>query len=326
MKHLGTLLKLAATVALFWFVFTKVDVAELASKLSPGQIAVALAAGVLVLSIQTVIAAMRLRYCVRLLGRSMKMRDAWIACQYGGFFSHTPISFLGGDAMRVWHMVRIGLPLAHSAKAVLVDRALGFFGMMALVLLSAPALYAAITDPRMWGGYLVLLGIGITATLVFFMLGRLGPIAGHRPKTLRRIAEFASISKYLTAHPQKALKAFVLGLAVTSMNVLAIWAIGLGYGNGIGFLTTFAAAPVVFLISMVPISVAGWGLREGAFVVAFALFGVSPEAALTVSVSFGAAVLLAYLPGAALFLARRRSGAPDAAAPPITRPSGPSAS
>jgi uncharacterized membrane protein YbhN (UPF0104 family) len=196
--------------------------------------------------------------------------------------------------------------------------------MMVLVLLSAPALYAAITDPRMWGGFLLLLGVGIAAMVVFFVLGRFGPIASNRPRTLRRIVELATVSKYLTAHPERALKAFVLGLAVTSLNVLSIWAIGLGYKDDIGFVTAFAAAPVVFLISMVPISVAGWGLREGAFVVAFGLFGISPGAALTVSVSFGAALFLTYLPGAVVFLARRRGGKHRGPADPAaTTPSGP---
>jgi len=305
----GTLFKIASTVALFWFVFSKVDVAELASRLTPGQIAGALAAGVLSVAVQTVIAAMRLRYCIRLLGRNIKMRDAWIACQYGGFFSHTPISFIGGDAMRVWHMVRIGQPLAESAKAVLVDRSLGFLGMMALILLSSPALYAVITDPHMWGGFVFLLGVGIAATVIFFLLGRFGPIASDRPRMLRRVVELATVSKYLTAHPELALKALVFGLAVISLNVIAIWAISLCYGDRIGFLTTFAAAPIVFLISTVPISVAGWGLREGAFVVAFGLFGVPASLALTVSITFGIAVLLAYLPAPVLIVMARRQGA-----------------
>ena len=312
MKHLGTLLKLAATVALFWFVLSKVDLADLASKLTPRQIATALSAGVAVLSLQVVIGAMRLRYCVRLLGRNLKMRESWIACQFGGFFSHTPISFVGGDGMRIWHMVRIGLPLAESAKAIIVDRALGFFGMMTLVLLSAPVLSGAITDPHMWGGYLILLAIGIGATIVFFVLGRFGPIASHRPKTLRRIVELATVSKYLGAHPERVLKAFVLGLAVTSLNVAAIWAISLGYADGIEFRATFAAAPVVFLIAMVPVSVAGWGLREGAFVVAFGLFGVPASLALTVSITFGIAALLAYSPAAVLIVLARRRGVSEA--------------
>ena len=323
-KHLGTLLKLAATVALIWFVFTRVNFAELTSKLTLRQIAIALASGVATLSLQAIIAAMRLRYCVRLLDHKIRMRDSWIACQYGGFFSHTPISFLGGDAMRVWYMVRIGLPLAESAKAALVDRALGFFSMMTLVILSAPALYGAIKDPRMWVGYLVLLGIGIAATGLFFLLGRFGPIASHRPRTVRRIAEFATISKYLSAHPERSFKAFVFGLAVTSLNVLAIWTISVGYANDIGLLTTFAAAPVVFLIAMVPISVAGWGLREGAFVVAFGLFGVPAALALTVSITFGIALLLAYSPAALLIvLAKRRDASATKAggyAPASSRP------
>lgn len=323
MKHLATLAKLAATVALFWFVFSKVDVVQLAARLTAGQIAAALTAGVAVVSLQAFIVAMRLRYCARLLGHNMKMRDSWIACQYGGFFSHTPISFVGGDAMRVWHMVKVGLPLAESAKAVVIDRALGFFGMMILVILSAPLLYGVVKDPHMWGGYLVLLGIGCGVTIIFFLLGRFASISGRLPGALRWVAEFATLSRYLSGHPERAFKAFVLGLAVVILNVLAIWAIAWGYSTEIGLRTSFAAAPVVFLIAMIPISVAGWGLREGAFVVAFGLFGVPASSALTVSITFGIAVLLAYSPAAALIvLARRRdaSAAKDEESAPASSP------
>lgn len=308
MKHLGILIKLAATVALFWIILSKVDPVEMASKLKPLQIVTALTAGVAVLSIQVLIGAMRLRYCVRLLGRNLSLRESWITCQYGGFFSHTPISFVGGDAMRVWNMVKIGLPLAESAKAILIDRALGFFCMMTLVLLSAPLLYSAIKEPRMWGGYLIILSLGIGLMLAFFALGRHVSIASNRPRVLRRIVEIVTVSKYLGAYPERALKAFICGLAITSLNVVAIWVIGIIYANGIDLRVAFAAAPIVFLIAMFPVSVAGWGLREGAFLVAFGLFGVPASIALTVSTTFGIAVLLAYSPAAILIVLARRQG------------------
>ena len=322
MKYLGILLKIAATVALFWFVFSKVGFEEFAAKLKPGEIIAALCAGVAMLSLQAVIGAMRLRSSVRLVGRSIHMRGSWVACQFGGFFSHTPISFVGGDAMRVWHLTRLGVPLADSAKAVVLDRALGFLGMMTLVILSTPALYGAIRDPRMWLGFLLLLALGTVASVVFIILGCVRSIPQARGRVLRWIAEIATVARYLVAHPVGALKAFILGLAVTFLNVVALWAIGLGYSTDIGFPTTFAAAPVSFLIAMIPISVAGWGLREGAIVIAFGLFGVPASAALTVSITFGIAVLLAYSPAAVLFVLARRASAkaPGAECAPASAP------
>lgn len=305
MKNLSTLLKIAATAALFWFVFSRVDVGELAAKLTPRQIIVALVAGAVVVSLQAFVAAHRLRLCARLMGHEIKTLGTWVACQYGGLFSHTPISFVGGDAVRIWHLVKLGLPLPDSAKTVVVDRALGFMGMMTLVIATSPLLSSVITDAGMWAGYVLLVAIGAAAVVTFFVLGRLRPIS-TRFRVLRWIVEFATVSRYLAAHPALAAQAFAVAFVVTCFNVIAIWTIGLGYSAETGLVTTFAAAPVVFLISMIPISVAGWGLREGAFVVAFGLFGIPAADSLTVSITFGVAVLLAYSPAAVLLVLARR--------------------
>ena len=326
MKHLSTLLKFGATVALFWFVLSKVDIADLAARLTVTQIAVALAAGLGAVSVQALVAAIRLMLCVRLLGGEVTTRGAWVACQYGGFFSHTPISFVGGDAMRIWHLVKLDVPLADSAKAVVVDRALGFMAMMSFVIVTSPLLYSAIRDVTMLTGYVILVTIGAAAIVAFLLLGGVRPIP-TRSRILRWIAEFATVSRYLAVRPRLAAEAFLLALTVSVLNVIAIWGIALGYSGEVGFITALAATPVVFLIAMVPISVAGWGLREGAFVVAFGLFGVPASAALSISVTFGIAVLLAYSPAAVLLvMARRQTSAPGkdeeyapASAPPPGR-------
>ncbi len=308
MKHLVTLLKLAATVALFWFVLSRVDLGELLSRLDGGDIVLALLAGGAILSLQALLFGARLRICVRALGHELGLRDAWIACQYCGFFSHTPISFLGGDAMRIWHLAKTGLPVADSAKAVIVDRALGFFGVMSLVIATAPALYPAIMDPVMRGGYVLLIGLGIAAALAFLGLGgvrparRLGGIFGW-------IADIATVSHYLSARPRDTAAAFSLAVLMNALSPLAIWAIARAYGAEIDLVTAIVASPVVFMIAMIPIAVAGWGLREGAFVVAFGLFGVAAGTSLTVSITFGIAVLLAYSPAALLIVLARRRGA-----------------
>ena len=50
--------------------------------------------------------------------------------------------------------------------------------------------------------------------------------------------------------------------------------------------------PLILLVSMAPISIAGWGVREGAMIVALALVGVSDGDALALSVLFGLALLV----------------------------------
>jgi hypothetical protein len=123
---------------------------------------------------------------------------------------------------------------------------------------------------------------------------------------VRWIAEFATASRHLREHPRLALQAGALAFVLTALNVVAVWAVGLGYSAGLDLATVFTCAPVVFLIAMIPISVAGWGLREGAFVLVFGLLGVPAAVCLTVSVTLGIAVLIAYAPAAVLFVVQRR--------------------
>lgn len=323
--YVAIALKVCATVAIFWFVLSRIDLGEMVSRLSAGRIATALLAGAFVIALQSFVAALRLQTCARLLGRDVSRFNAWTACQLGGLFSHTPMSFVGGDAMRVWHLMKSAVPLHDAAKSVLLDRALGFLGMMVLVLATSPGFYPAIKDPGTWSGYLLLVAIGVCGAFTFIALGRLRLIRPSN-RAVRAIAEFATVSRYLSVRPGQTAKAMALAFAMSVMNGLAIWVIGLAYGAGTDFFTTMVASPVVFLVAMVPISVAGWGLREGGFVVALGLFAVSSADALAVSVTFGIAVLLAYSPAVVLLLlARRRTAyAPKEAgyAPASSPPTG----
>jgi hypothetical protein len=64
--------------------------------------------------------------------------------------------------------------------------------------------------------------------------------------------------------------------------------------------------PPVLLLSMIPISLAGWGVREGAMVVVFSLAGLQAEASLSLSVLFGACMFVSGLPGGFMWLLMRR--------------------
>ena len=53
---------------------------------------------------------------------------------------------------------------------------------------------------------------------------------------------------------------------------------------------------------MIPVSIAGWGVREGAMVVAFGFVGIPAADALVVSLTFGALLVAAGMPGGILWL------------------------
>jgi hypothetical protein len=89
--------------------------------------------------------------------------------------------------------------------------------------------------------------------------------------------------------------------------VLAIYLCAKGMSIHLGFGAALLVIPAIMLVSMIPISFAGWGVREGAMIMGLGGLGISEPNALAVSIAFGLLQLIVGLPGGALWL--MRSGA-----------------
>ena len=72
-------------------------------------------------------------------------------------------------------------------------------------------------------------------------------------------------------------------------------------------LTLLALCSLLLLAMAVPLTVAGWGVREGAAAVLWPLAGLPAEQGVALSVGYGLTVLLSSLPGS-LFVFSRSAG------------------
>jgi glycosyltransferase 2 family protein len=100
---------------------------------------------------------------------------------------------------------------------------------------------------------------------------------------------------------------FVLSALITSINIV-IFALILS-GMGVDFPLAVGCAllvPAIMEIAMLPISFAGWGVREGAAIVAFGALGLPADQALGASVAFGLIVAAVSMLGGVLWLVDRR--------------------
>ena len=69
----------------------------------------------------------------------------------------------------------------------------------------------------------------------------------------------------------------------------------------------------VLLITSLPISIGGWGIREAAMIAIFALVGVPSSAAMVLSVQFGLLAMLVSTPGLVLWFMLKRKDSTAAA-------------
>ena len=80
------------------------------------------------------------------------------------------------------------------------------------------------------------------------------------------------------------------------------WALGLRHD----LMTYFAIVPLALALTVIPISIAGWGVREGALVGLFALIGADKSTVLMMSLLYGLTLIVVSLPGLYVFLKGRQ--------------------
>ena len=92
------------------------------------------------------------------------------------------------------------------------------------------------------------------------------------------------------------------------VQIASVYAVAVAVGVDVSFTAIMIALPAVLLISSLPISLAGWGVREQSMVLALGAMGVAATDALAVSVLLGLSWIVIGLPGALVWLGHRRQG------------------
>ena len=89
------------------------------------------------------------------------------------------------------------------------------------------------------------------------------------------------------------------------MTSLAVFLIARSLALDIDVLTCLVLVPPVILLTILPISMAGWGVRELGMISALGYAGVASADALLISLTLGVFVVLLSLPGGWIWLAKK---------------------
>lgn len=224
----------------------------------------------------------------------------------GTFFNLFLPTGIGGDVVRGYRLSRSYAPSVAYAS-IFVDRLIGFSVLLMVAAIALAVEPTARQDPALvlivllgLGG--LTLGVGIAldgriATSLFVLLGRM------RLHRLQGILEkfYQAVLQY-RGHHQALVKAVILSLPVQGGLILIYYLLARAVGLQIPVEFFILFEPLVVLASMLPVSVAGLGVREGMAVYLLGKIGVAPAAALSVSLSFFLLMALGSLPGGAAYL------------------------
>jgi len=297
-RWLGAFVRLLITGFIFFLIFKNIDF-KAVSETIIGLDASLLLLGILFQLASTLVAGLRWCRVSQLLGLGQK-RGFYLRSYFKGFFFNQGLpTSIGGDAIRVLDVAKLGGRKRDAFRGVFIDRLLGLTGLL-LVNLFANLLNPNLLPQELFWliNLIVAAGIGGFVLLNFI----------HHLRILQRwrITTFiAAISHELNSIFQRLSEWLIQGgmaVVVHLLSMIAIYFIGHSVGMEESLLTFLVIVPPVVLLTLIPISLAGWGVREGAMIGLFGLIGADKTVVLSMSLLYGLVLVIASLPGLYVYL------------------------
>lgn len=305
-------IRLGITGGIIWVILLPADTGAIARTIVDfGALPFLGAVGMMILI--TALSGLSWRYVMGAMGHSVAYRWAWCTCWTAMFFSQGLPSTMGGDAVRMLKARQAGLPLGVSISSVIVDRLFAFVALLitaAIGWLSAVTMVGAFADsPLMWvPPVLILCGAGALIIVMSLdrLTGALLPRSVGRWALVQKIGSVSSILRGIVASPIWAPRVLLPAIGTHLVRVSVVFFIAEKMGLDISFYDCLAIVPLALLAAMIPVTVAGWGLREASFVAAFGVLGISAVDAFSLSVLFGLTIIACSLPGGLIWLLNSR--------------------
>jgi uncharacterized protein (TIRG00374 family) len=211
----------------------------------------------------------------------------------GFLFTNVLPTGFGGDPIRMYELSRYTHRAAESAGTVLADR---FFGLIVLQAMAVVALAFAYQLVEPWMiAFTVLLFVGSLVAVWLLLNRRLWQSLGERLKPLASLGQkqgpvlskaeglrqfYESLRGYNAPAVGKTLGvSLVFNISLITMNYL----LGLSLGDRVSMWYYFLFVPITSIVTILPVSFAGLGVREGAYVFLFTQAGMPRETALSLS-------------------------------------------
>ena len=303
--------RLIVSASLLGLVIWQVDWRETRSGLATADLAW-LAAAFMAFNGAMVFAGLRWGIIVRA-GARQRIRLPWTVSVRATYVSLWLSNFLptafGGDVARVFTAQRAGASLSISVSATMFDRYCGLTMLALLFLISeAGSAMTGQTRPFLPSAAILTAALGIPLLLVWHGSALSLRRSWLRSRVVRFVARSTGILRKLRSEKRASAAVVATSIVATVLGVAAYWCAIRSQGAGPSFATALAVAALGTLASTLPVSVSGWGVREGAVVWVLSQSGtLSASHASVVAICNGAVIALTSLVGFAMLLAIRGS-------------------
>ncbi|MFP7673820.1 YbhN family protein [Marivita sp. S0852] len=263
---------------------------------------------VALLTLQTVLSAQRWRITADQLGLTIPFFEAIREYYLAQVVNQSLPGGILGDAGRAVR-ARKDVGLMISGQAVVFERLAGQIGLL-MILLFGLGLSVIVPVGFTWPVW-VMAPLGILFTVLIIGLIALVMTAWRTPVRDGTLGGFAASFMHATAAPKVLGPQIFLSLSTAFCNIGAFAFCAAALGLGLPVLVVATLVPLILFAMVIPLSIGGWGFREGAAALLFPVMGAAASEGLATSVAFGLAFLLTVLPGLLLTWLRPIAPVPE---------------
>lgn len=309
-SRLALVIKAMVSIGFCFFIFQRIDLIQVKQVLKGMQLLPFFVATAC-LSGSVLLMSRRWQVLLQLHGQGLSFSDLNRIVWIGFFLNQGLPSSIGGDVYRIYILGRRLNSTILSLMSVLIER---FYGLFSFALIAS----LAILFQFQYFPFPLLRDTGwITLALMGFAIGGIVLLRTFPLSLIDNLKERYFL-KFLHEGIQ-ALKALNLGY-YGSFRIL-LWTLlshvlNIGcfimLANGLsipqfGWRVALIVVPIVHIVSSLPISLAGWGVREGIMVYSLGYFGIPLASALSLSLSYGLMQFLLAGVGLYLWFGRNKS-------------------
>lgn len=233
----------------------------------------------------------------------------------GFFFSNFLPTNFGGDVIKIMRLAKTSGRPADAAGSVVLDRASSTLALLLIAVVPALVRISHLGTATV----ALIIGMLVTALLtVFLMLHTptarwLSSLPGLRmdPLGLRRhLRDFYFSLNRFGNHKGTLALILAISLFYQALQIIAIWLIARSLAIDLPFIYYFILIPILYAIIMVPVSLNGLGVREGAWVMLFTQAGTTGPQAFSMSILSLLVITAASLIGGIFYLFDRTQPVP----------------
>lgn len=215
------------------------------------------------------------------------------------FFGSFLPSGVGGEAVRAVSFSRLTSRGVESVASVVMDRMLGLLSMLLMGFMSLTVFYRVYPHPALVG-VVVVLAVGVVAALA---LG-LSRTMHARVLALGKENWLSKATRAMGRYRDRlGTLALVLGLSlgVQGLRVLQAYFLSEALDLETPLIYFLCFIPPILVVTMLPISVGGWGTTNVAYVALFSQVGMDRDGAFVLSVLILALGVIGNLPGGLIY-------------------------